>query len=129
MKSGTNQFFEAVKDKISDEGKQSLAYKAVYGLFEQAQSFYRKLDFTTSENISHFKTSGKYLSQRQEHDAVALTALYIRDLRTSLIDELVKEDTVINESERQILEVALEFYKTTCEANYSILGNPKWIDE
>jgi hypothetical protein len=129
MKPDTNQFFEAVKGKISDEGQKSLAYRTVYGLFGKAQSIYRKLDFVTSESISHFKTSGKYLTQRQEQDAVALTVMYLRDLRTPLIHDLVKEDTTLNEAERQILEMTLEIYKTTCEANYSMLGNPKWIDD
>jgi hypothetical protein len=129
MKPHTNQFYAAVKDKISTEGQKSLAYKAVHGLFVQAQSLYQKLDFVTSENISHFKTSGKYLTQRQEHDAVALTAMYVSDLRTNLVHDLVKEDTTITESERQILEMALEIYKATSEANYSALGNPRWIDD
>lgn len=120
MKPHTNQFFAAVKDKISEEGQTSFAYKAVYGLFEQAESFYRNLDFVT-RSIN--------LKQQQEHNAVALTVMYVRDLRIQLIHDLVKEDPKINDVERQVLEMTLEIYKTVCEANYSVLGNPKWTDD
>lgn len=129
MRPHTNQFFEAVKDKISAEGKQSVAYQAVYNLFVQSQSLYKTLDFVTDKQIAHFKDTGKYLTHRQENDAIALTAMYAMNLRTEVIDRLVKEDTSISDSERLILQMTLEIYKTTCEANYGALGNPRWIDD
>lgn len=119
MKPHTNQFYAAVKDKISAEGQKSLAYRAVYDLFQQAQSLYGNLDAVTSS---------KHLSQRQEHDAVALTAMHVRDIRTQFIHDLVTEDQTINDSERQVLQMTLEIYKTVCEANHSTLGNPRWVD-
>ncbi|MBW4463669.1 MAG: hypothetical protein KME47_26015 [Nodosilinea sp. WJT8-NPBG4] len=121
MKPSTSQFDEAVKDKISLEGQQSFAYQAVQSLFVQAQALYRTLDFVTSEQISHFKKTEKYLTHRQENDAIALTAMYARELRTEFIDRLVKEDASISDSERLTLQMTLEIYKTTCDANYGAL--------
>lgn len=129
MKPDTNQFHEAVKDKISDSGRQSLAHKAVLNLFGQAQSLYKTLDFVTSQNLAHFKSANKYLSQRQENDAISLTAIYAGNLRTQFIHDLVKQDTTINDQERLVLEMTLDLYKATCEANYGALGNPRWIDD
>lgn len=119
MKPNTTQFHAAISGKISNEGQKSLSYKAVYGLFEQAQSLYRDLDSVTNSTN---------LTQRQEYDTVALTTLYVKDLRTQTVHDLVASDPAINETERQVLQMAIEIYKATCEANYSILGNPKWID-
>ncbi|MBD1875788.1 hypothetical protein H6F75_20090 [Nodosilinea sp. FACHB-131] len=129
MKPNTNQFYEAVKDKISPEGQKSVAYQAVQNLFVQAQSLYRILDFVTSEQIAHFKKAEKYLTHRQENDAITLTVMYARELRTDIIDKLVKEDTSISDLERLTLQMILEIYKTTCDANYGVLGNPRWIDD
>ena len=84
MRPNTNQFHEAVKDKISSEGQKSVAYQAVHSLFVQAQSLYRTLDFVTNEQI--FTKTGKYLTYRQENDAIALTAMYAGNLRTEFID-------------------------------------------
>ena len=128
MKPDTNQFYEAVKDKVSEAGQQSVAYRAVSNLFQQAQSLYKTLDFVTASNIAHFTDSGKYLTHRQENDAIALTAMYVGALRTQLIHDLVKQDTTINDQERMVLEMALDLYKATCEANYGALGNPRWIE-
>lgn len=129
MKPNTNQFHEAVKDKISSEGQKSVAYQVVYNLFVQAQSLYKTLDFVTSEQISLFKKTEKYLTHRQENDAIALTAMYAGNLRTEFIDRLVKEDASISDLERLTLQMTLEIYKTTCDANYGALGNPRWIDD
>ncbi|MBW4462474.1 MAG: hypothetical protein KME47_19870 [Nodosilinea sp. WJT8-NPBG4] len=129
MKPDPNQFHEAVRNKISETGQKSVAYGAVRNLFEQANSLYKKLDFLTASNIAHFKDTGKYLTERQEKDAIALTALYARDLKTQFIHELVQQDTTISDQERLVLEMALDIYKATCEANYSALGNPRWIDD
>ncbi|MBD1918756.1 MULTISPECIES: hypothetical protein [Cyanophyceae] len=127
MKPNANQFYEAVKDKISVEGQKGVAYQAVRSLFMQAESLYRTLDFVTNEQI--FTKSGKYLTHRQENDAIALTAMYAGELRTELIDKLIKEDDSISDSDHLILQMTLEIYKTTCEANYGALGNPRWIDD
>ncbi len=127
MRPDANQFNEAVKDKISSEGQKGVAYQAVRSLFVQAEALYRTLDFVTNEQI--FTKAGKYLTHRQENDAIALTAMYAGNLRTELIDRLVKEDASISDSERLILQMTLEIYKTTCDANYGALGNPRWIDD
>lgn len=55
--------------------------------------------------------------------------MYVGSLRTQLIHDLVKEDSTVTDAERQVLEMALELYKATCEANYGSLGNPRWIDD
>ncbi|MBD2106285.1 hypothetical protein [Nodosilinea sp. FACHB-13] len=127
MRPNTSQFHEAVKEKISLEGQKGVAYQAVRSLFLQAESLYRTLDFVTNEQL--FTKAGKYLTHRQENDAIALTAMYAGELRTELSDRLVKEDASISDSERLILQMTLEIYKTTCEANYGALGNPRWIDD
>jgi hypothetical protein len=129
MKPDVNQFYGAVNGKLTEVGQQSIAYKAVRNLFEQAQSIYRNLDSVTSANLSHFRTTGKYLTQRQEADAISLAAMYAGNLRTHFIHELVKQDSTINYQDRMVLEMALDLYKATCEANYGALGNPRWIDD
>jgi hypothetical protein len=129
MKPHTNQFYEAVKGKVSEYGQGSVAYKAVRNLFEQAQALYRMLDSVTASNIARFVDSGKYLTQRQEADAIALTALYAMNLKTQFVHELVKQDEKLTDQERQVLEMVLDLYKATCEANYGALGNPRWIDD
>ncbi|MGP1384021.1 MAG: hypothetical protein ACTS2F_10715 [Thainema sp.] len=129
MKPNVSQFHEAVRDKISESGQQSIAYKAVLNLFEQAQSLYRSLDGVTSPNIAHLKDANKYLTQRQETDAIALTALYVRSLGTIFAHNAVKQDTTLSDQDRLVLEMAISLYRSTCDANYSTLGNPRWIDE
>lgn len=129
MKPDPNQFLSFVKGKLSESAQQSVAYRVVYNLFDQAHALYRNLDFVTSENISHLKAAGKTLTQRQKADAIALTALQVSSLRTSAIHQLVQEDSALSEPDRMVLEMALDLYKSTCEANYAALGNPRWIDE
>ena len=129
MKPDVNQFHEAVRDKISEAGRQSVAYKAVLNLFEQSQTLYRLLDGMSSPNTAHLKDANKYLTQRQETDAVSLTALYVRSLGTTFASDVVKHDTTLNDQDRLVLEMAISLYKSTCDANYSTLGNPRWIDE
>lgn len=129
MKPDPNQFLGLVKGKLSEAAQQSVAYRVVYNLFDQARALYRNLDFVTSENISHLKAAGKTLTQRQKADAIALTSLQVGSLRTSAIHQLVQQDTTLSDSDRLVLEMALELYKSTCEANYAALGNPRWIDE
>lgn len=120
MKPNITQFQTVISGKISNEGQNSLAYKSVYGLFEQAQYLYRDLDSTTNSTN---------LTRQQEYDAVALTALYVKNLRTQTIHDLVASDPAINGTERQVLHMTLEVYKATCEANHSVLGHPKWIND
>ena len=129
MKPDLAQFSRAIEGKISESGQKSIAYKAVLDLFQTAGGFYKTLDNMTSDNLAHFKSSGKYLTERQERDALALTAMYAGNLRTQFIHELVKGDSALTDTERQALEMALELYKATCEANYGSLGNPRWIDD
>lgn len=129
MKPDVSQFYEAVRDKISEAGQQSIAYKAVLNLFEQSQTLYRLLDGMTSPNLSHLHDANKYLTQRQETDAIALTSLYVRSLGTVFAHDAVKQDTTLNDQDRLVLEMAISLYRSTCDANYSTLGNPRWIDE
>lgn len=129
MKPDLIQFSRAIEGRISESGQKSVAYKAVLDLFQTAEGLYKTLDNMTSDNLSLFKSSGKYLTERQEKDAIALTAMYVGTLQTQFIYELVKGDSALTDTERQALEMALELYKATCEANYGILGNPRWIDD
>ncbi|MBW4458943.1 MAG: hypothetical protein KME47_01680 [Nodosilinea sp. WJT8-NPBG4] len=115
MKPDLTQFSRAVAGKISESGQKSTAYKAVLDLFQTAGSFYRTLDSMTSDNLSHFKSSNKYLTERQEKDALALTAMYAGNLRTQFLHDLVKEGSALTDTERQVLEMSLELYKATCE--------------
>jgi hypothetical protein len=73
----THQFYSFVREKVSEQGLQSLAGIAVRHLFQTAESLYNTLAFHTSEQLSVFVDAGHYLTPLQEHDLVALTASYI----------------------------------------------------
>lgn len=128
MKPNINQFYDLTRDKISAEGQQSPAYLTVANLFSQATTLYKTLSSSTAHNLAYFK-DGKYLTQLQEHDSVALTVIYVWNLKTDYIDRIVKQDTTIDDQERLVLELALEVYRTCCESNYGVIGNPRWIEE
>ncbi len=52
----TNQFFTFIKENTgnNDFNNQTVAYKAVYGLFANAQALYKTLESHTSERQSTF---------------------------------------------------------------------------
>ncbi len=129
MKPDTQQFFQFMQDKISDIGRQSAAYKAVYHLFSSAQRLYKTLDEFTSENLSTFKSARTYLTQIQEQSLVALTAHHVVNLLTPEIRAIVKEDAGLSAADRMILQSALDLYQSSAIATCAALGTPKWVDQ
>lgn len=129
MKPDTQQFFQFVQDKVSETGRQSVAYKAVYHLFYSAQRLYKTLDEFTSENLSTFKSARTYLTQIQEQSLVALTAHHVANLLTPEIRAIVKEDISLSDADRMVLQSALDLYLSSASATCAALGTPKWVDQ
>lgn len=102
MMPNTNQFHAFVKDRteVDDFNRQTIAYKAVYSLFQSASSLYKSLEFCTSERLSVFVDAKKYLSPAQEHDLVALTALHVLALINSEVGQIIDQDPIVSEHER-----------------------------
>lgn len=122
-----DQFHQLVQDKISPRGQHSLAYKAVLNLFRQAEALFHTLDFYTTESRTLFKDSGQYLTPQQEQDEMALVAHCVAQLVTPTIHDFVHQDKAITEEERLVLNMALDTFRATAEANCSELGTPQWI--
>lgn len=129
MKPDSAQFSSFVKDQISDEGKQSLAFKLVRDLYQVAQGMYRSLDGMTSESLAIFNDTDEYLTATQEHDLMAMTAIYVGNLRTQSIHEAVEQDEKITDAERAVLKSALENFRSSAESVYATLGNPRWLEK
>ena len=131
MMPNTNQFHAFVKEKTaaSDFNRQTIAYKAVYSLFQGASSLYKSLEFCTSERLPVFVDAKKYLSRAQEHDLVALTALHILAMVNSDVEQIVDQDPVVLEHEKSVLKAALKLFRDTAQATHNALGNPRWIDD
>jgi hypothetical protein len=118
-----------MKDKgLSQAAYGSMAYKAVYQLFETAQSFYSTLESTTGSSLYVFTESQQYLTALQEHDLVALTARYVAQLGNSWIQYIVENDPVVTDDERVILESAIKLFRNTADTTVAALGDPRWID-
>ena len=83
----------------------------------------------TGERLSIFADSDTYLSQRQEHDLVALTAYYTTQLDMQLVRELIAQDSATNEAEKALLLAAVELYQTAATSTCAALGNPRWIED
>ena len=83
----------------------------------------------TSERLSVFVDSSTYLSQRQEHDLIALTALYTTQLDTQLVREIVGQDQATDEREKALLLAAIELYSASTASTYAALGNPRWVED
>ncbi|MCY7276631.1 MAG: hypothetical protein LH702_23575 [Phormidesmis sp. CAN_BIN44] len=124
----TSQFYESVKDHLSEEGQRSAAYQAVLHLFRMSETIYRTLDSHTSETLSIFTDSNKYLTAAQEHDLVSLTSLYISSIDCQGIHSIVDADQTITEDDRTTLKTVLKLYETIAETSSASLGRPRWIE-
>jgi hypothetical protein len=123
----TNQFYQIIQDKISEQGCKSVAYQAVLHLFQLSEGFYKALEFHTSESLAIFTESGQYLTATQEHDLVSLTAHYIQGIDASWVSMAI-DNASIPEADKAVLHQALALFKTTAEASRSALGRPAWIE-
>ncbi|MEM7772293.1 MAG: hypothetical protein AAF327_17490 [Cyanobacteria bacterium P01_A01_bin.37] len=128
LKPSPEEFHRFIQGKISDEGKTSVAWKVVSSLFQTAQRFYSTLDSQTSERLSSFVDSKTYLTPLQEHDLVALTALYAAQLDMQTARDIVKQDTIITSEESQVLLSAIDLYRSSVTATCAALDNPRWVD-
>jgi len=81
LKPSSDEFYRFTKNKLSEAARQSLSYKATASLFGTARKLYDRLNDVTSERLPVFVDNSTYLSQRQEHDLTALTALYNHSAR------------------------------------------------
>jgi hypothetical protein len=115
-------------NSLSQSAYSSMAYKAVYQLFETAQNFYGTLESMTSSNMSVFIENQQYLTALQEHDLVALTAQYISQLNNSGIQHIVANDPSITDDERTILKSALKLFSSNADTTIAALGHPRWIE-
>lgn len=129
LKPSSDEFYRFTKDKLSAAAQQSLSYKATASLFGTARRLYDTLNSTTSERLAIFVDSNTYLSQRQEHDLIALTVLYTAQLDMQLVREIIEQDQATNESEKAILLAAIELYRASTESAYAALGNPRWVED
>ena len=128
-KPSSNEFHNFTRNQLSDEAKQSFSYRATASLFATARKFYDSLKNMTSERLSVFVDSKQYLSQRQEHDLMALTALYTAQLDTQLVRDIIAQDDVTTESEKALLMAAVELYSVSAASSIAALGNPRWVEE
>lgn len=128
-KPGPNEFHSFTRGKFSQVAEKSLSYRATASLFATAKKFYDSLQNVTSQQLSIFVNTQKYLSQRQEHDLMALTALYTAQLDTQLVRAIIEQDGATTEKEKAMLLAAVELYQASTTASYSALGNPRWVEE
>jgi hypothetical protein len=87
---------------------------------------YKRLQDQTSERLTVFVDSGKYLTPLEEHDLVALTAQFVQALNTHEIQQIVTKDPTISEDERATLQLALDQFVSIAQTSASALGNPRW---
>jgi hypothetical protein len=124
----THQFYELVKDKLNNSAFDSAAYRATLSLFETAEKIYRSLNHLTSEQLSVFVDTGKYLTPTQEHDLMVITATAVTQIDTSIAIALIKIDTSLLPEERTCLLSAVECFTSTSQITAAALGNPRWIE-
>jgi hypothetical protein len=129
LKPGPDDFYRFTQGQLSEAGQQSLSGKATASLFHTAQKFYSLLDGVTSERLSLFVDNQTYLSATQEHDLKALTAIYIAHLDTQLIREIIAQDPLTTDTEKQVLLAAVELYQVSGTSTSAALGNPRWVDD
>jgi len=129
LKPGSNEFYQFTQNKVSEAAQQSLSYKATGSLFETAHKLYDTLNSVTSSQLSVFVDSKTYLSQRQEHDLVALTTLYATQLDFPLVREIVEQDQVTTDSEKALLLAAIDLYIASAASACAALGNPRWVED
>ena len=128
-KPGSNEFHNFTRDKFTPEAKRSISFRATASLFATARKFYDSLKNITSEQLSVFIDSQQYLSQRQEHDLMALTALYASKLDTQLVRDIIAQDDATTEPEKALLLAAVELYVVSAASSYAALDNPRWVEE
>ena len=126
---GLNEFHQFTRGKLSDAATRGLSYRATASLFTTARKLYDTLKNATSEQLSVFANSKKYLSQRQEHDLMALTAQYTAQLDLQLVRDIIEQDTATSDAEKALLLAAVELYKASATASYSALGSPRWVED
>jgi hypothetical protein len=129
LKPGPDDFSRFTQGKLSEAGQQSMSGKATASLFHTAQKFYSLLDDITSERLSLFVDNQTYLSTTQEHDLKALTALYVAHLDTQLIREIIAQDPLTTDTEKQVLLAAVELYQVSGMSTCAALGNPRWVED
>ena len=129
LRPGSDEFYRFTQDKVSEAAQQSLSYKATASLFRTAHKLYDTLNSVTSPQFSVFVDSQTYLSQRQEHDLVALTTLYATQLDLLLVREIVEQDQVTTDSEKALLLAAIDLYIASAAAACAALGNPRWVED
>jgi hypothetical protein len=103
--------------------------KATARLFRTAQKLYSLLDSLTCERLSLFLDNQTYLSLAQEHDLKALTALYAGHLDMQLVREIIDQDSLTTEIEKQVLRAAVDLYQLSVASTCAALGNPRWIED
>lgn len=129
LKPGPNEFYQFTQNKVSEAARQSLSYKATGSLFATAHRLYDMLNSMTSPQLSVFVDSQTYLSQRQEHDLVALTTLYAMQLDLTLVREIVEQDQVTTDNEKALLLAAINLYIASTDSACAALGNPRWVED
>ena len=128
IKPSPDEFHRFTKDKLSETARQSISCKATANLFGTVQKLYSSLDHLTSERLSVFVDSQTYLSQQQEHDLIALTAIYSAQQNTQLVREIIEQDSATTDSEKTLLLAAVELFVSTAASACAALGNPRWVE-
>ena len=128
LKPRTNEFFKWTDKKISLDGQKSIAWQSVLSLFQTSEKFYKMIDSFTSERLSIFVDNKTYLTPRQEHDAVALTAHFAANLDMQLVRNIVGQDQTITDDERQVLLSTVDLFHSSVAATIAAMGSPRWVD-
>ena len=128
IKPSPDEFHRFTKDKLSAAARQSISCKATANLFGTVQKLYDSLNHVTSERLSVFVNSQTYLSQQQEHDLIALTALYAAQQNTQLVREIIEQDSATTDSEKTLLLAAVELFVSAAASACAALGNPRWVE-
>lgn len=129
IKPGPDEFHRFTKDKLSEAARKSISCKATANLFGNVQKLYSTLNHVTSEQLSVFVDSQTYLSQQQEHDLIALTALYSAQQNTQLVREIIEQDLETIDSEKALLLAAVELFVGATASACAALGNPRWVED
>ena len=128
LKPSPEDFYRFTNGKVSDDSKQSVSWKVVLSLFQTAQRLYRTLESMTSERLSVFVDCQTYLTPLQEHDLVALTALYVAQLDMATARDLVNGDKAIADTEREVLLAAIDLFQSAIASTCAALNNPRWVE-
>jgi hypothetical protein len=129
LKPNSDDFHRFTEGKLSEAAQQSISGKATAGLFRSAQKLYSLLDSLTCERLSLFVDNQTYLSPTQEHDLIALTALYAGQMDMQLVREIIDQDLLTTDAEKQVLRAAVDHYQISAASTCAVLGNPHWIED